>query len=946
MLILCLSSISSSGIENNNTINDSANIPSFYIRIGDSNSAQCKYQDADKAYQKAKELIIINGTGSEKANIYYLLASNYYNWSKYIESRQYYEKAKDEFEGLKDKKGVASSLNGLSAIASNFGDYELAIGHMQRARDIYIEIEDPKSLARTTLGLGVIFESWGKYERALAYYQQVYKDFKEDNNKMQEINILLHIGDVFLKQNEFIQALDYFKQAIMLENEAPNKKLLSIGYSNLGETYFALKEYDTALYFQEKALAIKYEVGDKKRIAVSLLNIGKIYFALNDVKLAEENILKCLHLANESSLKEIEMESMLMLSKINEKKYNYKKSYDFLKQYIELKDQVFDLKSQAMINDLSVKYEAERFEKENEILRQKDAITTLELEREKDTKLFTTIFLLFIIVIAVTVIFFINSRTKQSKKNYSILAKKNKEITYQKEKLGDLNKELVYSREQYRSIVENATIGMYQTLPNGKIKFANMGLINMLGYNTLSELKNINLNKTNKNRQSFINFVEENQVVSGREDIWTRHDGTSMFVNESAWIVKDNMGQTMHYEGIVEDISKRKEAELALKKSEKELQSINNILQEKNKELEKAKNEAIAANEIKSLFIAKVSHEIRTPMNSIIGFSELLSKIVADKKQLSHINAIKASSKSLLTLINDILDLSKIQAGELDIVYEPMSLNSLTQEIEQVFNLSFKDKKLDFITKINRNVPERVLLDKVRIRQVLFNLIGNSVKFTDEGSITLVIHGKPKSKDSIDLLISITDTGIGIPKAEQETIFEAFKQSKFSNSKSPTGTGLGLSISKRLVEAMGGWIKLESQPGKGSSFSILIPDIDIATDETDISKKTLHGIEDMAWNESYKVPFIDKDYILKIDINIKQELINEFKHKWEILNTNHVINEIVSFAESLLLFAKSKNDPVLINYCENLLFSSHNFDIENIDKLIKAFGDSLNFKEV
>ncbi len=932
-----------SAIDLTEQLNDSTKLISLLMQYAESKSDQCNYLDANKAYQEVKDIILKSGSGKEKANIYYSIGINFFDWGKYIESQKYFDKALEEYSAIKDKKGIALSLTELSSIASNFSNYVQAIGYMQRARDIYIEIDDLNNLAHSNQRLGVILEKWSEVDRALDYYTQAYNHFAEENNQFEKMQLLYHIGNIYLKQYEFGKALDNYNQAIRLDSEVNNKKLLSIGYNNIGKTYFAMKEYDTALFYQEKALTIKYEVDDKKHIAISNLNIGVIYFAINNLTLAEESALQCLQLANENKLKEIEMEALELLSEINGSKGNYNKSYDYLEQYIELNDEVFSTESQTMINDLLIRYQAEKFEKENEILKQNEAISNLELERGKDTTLFTIILLVFIIILALIIIFFINSRTVQSKRNYSVLAKKNKEITNQQEKLSNLNKELVSSREQYRSIVENATIGMYQTLPNGKIKFANIGLINMLEYNNFSELSDTNLNKDHKNREAFINLLEKNKVVSGREDIWTRRDGTSMYVNESAWIVTDNNGETKHYEGIVEDISKRKEAEIALKDSEKELQIINNALKEKNKEFEEARNEAISANNIKSQFLANVSHEIRTPMNSIIGFSELLSKIITDKKQLLHIEAIKSSSTSLLTLLNDILDLSKIQANELEIVFESMSFANVIKDIEQVFKLRFIEKKLEFKTLIGNNVPPNVLLDQVRIRQVLFNLIGNSIKFTDSGSITLAINSKVKNTDTIDLLISIADTGIGIPESEQKTIFKAFKQSKNRLNKSHEGTGLGLSISKRLVEAMGGKIKLDSQLGKGSTFSIRFPKIKISPEIDPITSSIeSKDIKTKINKEGTDALTIVTDDILALDESIKSELIDEFRKKWMFLNNNHVINEKISFAKTLLLFAKRKNNPSLVKFCENLLFSLNNFDIENIDKLMKALGLVLN----
>ena len=210
-------------------------------------------------------------------------------------------------------------------------------------------------------------------------------------------------------------------------------------------------------------------------------------------------------------------------------------------------------------------------------------------------------------------------------------------------------------------------------------------------------------------------------------------------------------------------------------------------------------------------------------MNAVLGFTDLLYSLISDKKQQSYLEAIRSSGKSLLTLINDILDLSKIEARKMDLQYEPVNIATVFDEIKDIFSLKIKDKGLVFITEIGPDVPDNLLLDEVRLRQILFNLMGNAVKFTVSGHIRLFAKKieRPETDGKLDLLMAVEDTGIGILPESRETIFEAFKQQDGQSTKQYGGTGLGLTITKRLVEMMGGRITVTSEVGRGSTFAIV-----------------------------------------------------------------------------------------------------------------------------
>lgn len=370
------------------------------------------------------------------------------------------------------------------------------------------------------------------------------------------------------------------------------------------------------------------------------------------------------------------------------------------------------------------------------------------------------------------------------------------------------NRALIEVEKRYQTIVENALGGIYQATIEGEIISANASLARILGYDSsdelmavLTDISSIYLDR--HDRQRYERELLKVGFIRNLETRVRRMDGAEIWVSESARAVKDADGNLEYFEGSIEDVTQRKQAEDALRD---------------------AKIQSDLSSRAKSEFLANMSHELRTPLNAIIGFSEIIKTEamgpLGQPAYSEYAEEIYGSGQQLLNVINEILDISKIEAGERALNEGVVKLGQVTQSALNMLVSKIEARKLALINNLDDNMPA-IVGEELSLKQILLNLISNAIKFTHEGGqVTL---GYDYAGPGNDLMLSITDTGIGMDEADIPKAFSAFGQIDNALDRNISGTGLGLTLSQALIKMHGGRIEIVSQKGVGTTVTIMIP---------------------------------------------------------------------------------------------------------------------------
>ncbi len=385
------------------------------------------------------------------------------------------------------------------------------------------------------------------------------------------------------------------------------------------------------------------------------------------------------------------------------------------------------------------------------------------------------------------------------------LAQRNLEIKRYIEKLSEINFRLDASEKKYRSIFDNASEGIFQITPKGRLLTANQAIIKLLGYdqteNEIMRLADGNdpINLAFTNQDEFNTLMRQLGLVKNFEASLLRKDGSILNVSINAHTVLDNEQNILYYEGILEDITQKK----------------------RSKALEIAKETAEAANQAKSNFLANMSHELRTPLNAILGFSELMTHDEnLTPEQQKHLTTIGRSGEHLLGLINNVLTLSKIEAGREELQSKVFDLYQMLFELTEMFRLRAAQKGMKLTIECDPGVPNYARGDQSKLKQILINLLGNAVKFSAENEIILRARVNPQDvlrPPRFGLHVEVEDTGPGISPEALDQVFEPFAQASYRQA-GQKGTGLGLPISRKFARMMGGDLTVKSKTGHGTVF--------------------------------------------------------------------------------------------------------------------------------
>jgi len=781
------------------------------------------------------------------------------------------------------KKLMAEIRNEEAVCYRKLHIYEKAFSlHLESLQD-FKEMQDSIGIAFTLANIGQVYFFYNDYEQAIKYHTDalVIKEFL--NNEPQIAYSQNALGTVFLEMGNYARALDFFIAAMSIYEKYDLPAETANTKANLAKVMFKLKRYDDAMQYLREVEDVYLRANADFGLSSVYNQMAEYLFEQQKLDEAESYLDKAQQLAEKLNERNVLLFNFLLRQKIAQKKLDYKSAHEYLARAAVLKDSLINERRHHEMTEIRIRYETRKLDDENEILK-------LQLSQQS-LRIRYIIFAL-IAAISLLIIFALYTVVRRNKRKSRLLEMTNRELEDRvQERTQELKKQmetldttfqsLKQSEEKFRKISETSPFGIAVTNAHGKIVFINQNLPEILG---LSQ-----------------------QIL--KDGLWFRHilleDRNKMDILwQNAHNAKEGIFETDFRLRIDQEIRyiHFKAATMFNEESFAGIVSVfENVTHRKNfeNELVEAKNKAEDSDRLKSAFLANMSHEIRTPMNAILGFSDLLSTDeYSSEEKMEFIEMIKSSGRLLLNLINDIIDISKIEAGELKIQPSEFKLQELMDEMLQAFKQQMDRNGKSQVKLILSNREElqntSITTDRLRLQQVLTNLLSNAMKFTREGEIEF---GVLNISNSFEFFVK--DTGIGIPEQKLEVVFERFRQADDSHTRLFGGTGLGLAITKHLIELLEGKIWVESQEGKGTAFYFTLP----------VSTKEPEFVSSAANDNKTSLPnFKGKTILVAEDVDTNYYLIKTMLNKLDI-TVLHASNGLIA----LDLAVEHKPDLVIMD---------------------------------
>lgn len=581
---------------------------------------------------------------------------------------------------------------------------------------------------------------------------------KEDTVK---VVILTMLSDRSCWLGNYDLALAYANLALKLAEKNDFKKGIATAYNNISVVNFFQGDYPISMDHSLTALRIAESIGDKYQMGVAYKNIGLVYTRQNNDEKAIENHIKSVQIMESIGNKNGMGRAYNNIAMIYSKRGEYEKAIENYSKAYDLMKSIGDTRSQYIIQNNIGEMHSRKGEYSTALDKYLTALAVFD----------------------------------------SIGDNKGKSITY-------LNLGLTY-------------------IHLGKISEAKEWLHKSLSLNKRLDTKEYikssyeGLSKADSITGDFASSLENYKMFITYRDSLTNEENNKKLNHATLQYEFDKKEATAKAEREKKDIQQRHIRNASFATVGGLLLFSLIAVRERNK-TKKAQQRAEHSEQIKKEFLANMSHEIRTPMNAIIGMTNLVLDSPLEEKQKKYLNGVKKSSENLLHIINDILDFSKVEAGKMELETIDFSIRELAEQVVAIFKQKAADKGIEIFSTVSADVPEASVGDPMRLNQVLMNLAGNAIKFTEKGSVQIEINSVSNDENSNLLKFSVIDTGIGIPADKINSVFNSFSQAHSSDSRKFGGTGLGLSISKQLVELMGGKILIESEVGLGSKFSFLV----------------------------------------------------------------------------------------------------------------------------